>query len=384
MKSNSGPSTCGIVSSIFAAVFLFGCPPPSALLDSGTAINTYADFLVERFRIECTKQFECGQLVSLSDCQLADVPNEVLRQNFEARTRPATLHATFDVAMAQTCLTEVRAASCETYENVANFQRYKDGPCAFGNLFPPSRARGETCFGPFECDNDKDFCSAAAGVCASTCAARSPIGARALPGAQCVLEGYNLAGTCAAKAPVGGACVGAIESFFSCAGERARCLSGKCVIDFPFRAAGESCAGGANCGLGLVCDNGICVGYAKAGEACNSIRCQTGLGCVLGVCVADIERSGACAVCPNFSCQSRCASGSYCKALTDAQGTCEKYGAPGDACDAKALCRPEFYFCAGDGKCAQRRALGERCIGTEECQPETACVNAVCTAAACL
>jgi len=72
-------------------------------------------------------------------------------------------------------------------------------------------------------------------------------------------------------------------------------IDAKCPGHCVARARlGESCVKGLPCLASLACAGGVCVGYAKVGEACAAAPCDENGTCSLGACTARHEDGGAC------------------------------------------------------------------------------------------
>jgi len=152
--------------------------------------------------------------------------------------------------------------------------------------------------------------------------------------------------------------------------------------------AGGACSHPEECKSGLTCagyvytsgkgitKDGTCKAPAALGESCvgaveplfaGTPECQPGLYCQKGTCAARAPIDGDC----TFGV--RCIEGAVCRG-----GACfAGLGGEGDACNMGSTrqCAAPFA-CGADNKCVARRAAGESCSSTSEC--EGSCVNGQC------
>jgi hypothetical protein len=157
-----------------------------------------------------------------------------------------------------------------------------------------------------------------------------------------------------------------------CAGD-AVCEAGLCVLPAP---AGEPCVTDLGCTVGLVCAGGTCVAPGAIGAVCaEDGDCTTGATCDAGTCVAALEAGAAC---PGTG----CGADATCVPTDDARA-CAPLGERGDSCESYDACAAGLLcdFTQTPGACVVPPSVGEPCpMGT--CADDATCLQGTCVARA--
>lgn len=235
--------------------------------------------------------------------------------------------ARLDPVVASRCLAELRNASCTSLTHLA--------PCS--RAFVGVIDDGGACYTSNSCASGL-YCHVTTG-CPGRCRPRREIGQTVSSNEACIETAENYGGTCTLLVPLGQSCAptSGLTEPRSCV-EVAVCTAGVCVVApaFSLLAAGQSCAGGAGCGIGLSCVSGVCRPFGAAGSSCDSAqRCQADLFCSSGVCSA--------------------------------------YSSIGEPCGPSSGCKPDLLCSSasgpGLGSCVPRRTAGQSCVSSSECDP---------------
>jgi hypothetical protein len=356
---------------------LLACPTVPAK-DFG--VTDYADFQIKLASRECETYVACGLYPSIDAC-LGSTDRASARVYALAASEFG--RATFDAAAANACLASAFIdCSKPTQMRSGVFTEL----CTPAVLFKPVAARGAACGTDLECQAE-DFCNfGQPNACPGTCKAREATGGKQTITSRCKKTDFpDMNQVCTPKADVGGACP-SNPSGGTCLGASVACVDNRCTARPNYRLEGEACGGPTNlqCVISLTCNNNSqrCVRYLKAGEACSTTSgvglCAPLLQCIQNTCRPFPKENEACG-----EVAGRCVTGLACNAATGGEGTCVKRPKFGETCDLNArFCEPYEQFC-NNGVCANKKAIGNACTLTIECQAGTDCIQGKCNPLTC-
>lgn len=169
-------------------------------------------------------------------------------------------------------------------------------------------------------------------------------------------------------------------------------------------AASGGCTGTDECLPGLYCSNQVCLAEPTESQPCPSSHCASGLFCDSShVCQRLRDAGASCSDGPacksglycdskdltcqtphgaGFACQgqaSACQDSLYC---STAANSCRPVPAVGGDCDDSHERCADGLYCDSAKKCQQRKAAGQTCAQSKECQ-EGHCTAGICAAGSC-
>jgi hypothetical protein len=145
-------------------------------------------------------------------------------------------------------------------------------------------------------------------------------------------------------------------------------------------SAGEACAAGDRCGLGMICNDGTCAYQARFGQTCSATRpCESNYVCS-GTCRAQATTPGA--ACGNATTSPTC---DETAGVTCVSGTCRTFVVHGTG-ESCGLSGSTLYVCRNNAPCSGNKCqaplkTGDACSLTQgpECVPPDECIDSKCT-----